>query len=134
MITYKVAAHRIDSHGSLATTKRAEVILDTDLEGRNDAFNPVELLLAALAACIIKGIERVRPMIRFDCTAVEVTLNAERQDTPPKLTRITYDLAVSTIEPDQRLELLHTNVKKYGTIFNTLSGAVELTGSIRRLP
>lgn len=133
MLTYSLAARRLDANGSLATTKKAEVLLDTALSGRDDALNPVELLLAALAACMIKGIERVRPMIHFEFDAVEVTLGAERQDAPPKLTRITYDLAVSTSEPDQRLELLHTNVKKYGTIFNTLSGATELVGTIRRL-
>lgn len=134
MLTYSVAAHRIDAGGSIATAKRAEIALDTVLAGRDDAFNPVELLLAALAACMIKGIERVGPMIHFDYDAVEVTLNAERQDTPPKVTHIRYDLAVRTTESDQRLDLLHTNVRKYGTIFNTLAGATELNGTIRRLP
>lgn len=134
MLTYSLVAHRVDENGSLAVAKKAEVRLDTALAGREDALNPVELLLAALAACMIKGIERVQPMIHFDFEAVEVSLQAERQDAPPKITRITYDLAVKTDETDQRLELLHTNVKKYGTIFNTLAGATEIVGSIRRLP
>jgi hypothetical protein len=30
------------------------------MAGRADAFNPAELLLASLAACILKGTERVR--------------------------------------------------------------------------
>jgi len=29
------------------------------MAGRDDAFNPAELLLASLAACILKGTERV---------------------------------------------------------------------------
>lgn len=133
MLSYRVSARRIDSHGSEATTKSATVVLDTDLAGRKDAMNPVELLLAALAACIIKGIERVAPMIRFSFDAVEVTLEADRQDAPPKLTQIRYRLLVRTSESDQRLELLHTNVGKYGTIFNTLAAGTELTGTIGRL-
>ena len=48
---YRVHARRIDAHGSLATAKQAEVTLDTDLAGRRDAMNPVELLLSALAGC-----------------------------------------------------------------------------------
>jgi hypothetical protein len=32
--------------------------------GACDAFNPAELLLVAVAACMIKGIERVAPMTR----------------------------------------------------------------------
>ncbi len=62
MIEYRVHARRIDGHGSLARAKEAEVVLDTDLFGRRDAMNPVELLLSALAACMLKGIERVVPL------------------------------------------------------------------------
>ena len=66
MLEYSVEARRVDAHGSLATTKQAEITLDTDVGGRVDAFNPAELLLAAVAACMIKGIERVteQPIVR----------------------------------------------------------------------
>ena len=37
-----------------------------------------------------------------------------------------------TDESDQRLELLHKNVRKYGTISNTVAEVVNLTGKIRR--
>ncbi len=130
---YRLTANRVDSHGSLAVAKSAQVVLDTDLAGRDDAMNPVELLLAALAACIIKGIERVTPMIGFHLDGVQVELEAHRQDAPPKLTHISYRLKVRTEETEQRLELLHTNVRKYGTIFNTLAAGTELTGTIERL-
>lgn len=133
MLTYRVTAARVDKHGSVASAKAAHIVLDTDVAGREDAFNPVELLLAALAACIIKGIERVAPMIKFEFDAIEVALEAERQDTPPRLTSIRYDLGIRTGESDQRLDLLHANVRKYGTIFNTLSSATSLSGEIRRL-
>jgi hypothetical protein len=46
MQTYSVAARRVDAHGSLATARAAEIVLDTGLAGRPDAFNPAELLLA----------------------------------------------------------------------------------------
>jgi uncharacterized OsmC-like protein len=57
MLEYHVSAHRLDSHGSLVAAKEASLIADTDLAGRPDAFNPVELLLGALSACLIKGAE-----------------------------------------------------------------------------
>jgi len=114
--------------------KSARLVLDTDLAGRDDAMNPVELLLAALAACIIKGIERVAPMIRFSFEDVQVEIDAERQDAPPKLVSVSYRLLVRSAESDQRLELLHTNVRKYGTIYNTLASAIPLNGTIGRLP
>ena len=73
MLEYRVGARRIDAHGSVASTKDAEIVLDTDINGRPDAFNPAELFLAAIAACMIKGIERVTPMLKFDLRGVEVS-------------------------------------------------------------
>ena len=132
MLEYRVSARRIDSHGSEATTKSATVVLDTDVNGRPDAFNPAELLLAAVAACMIKGIERVAPILKFEFRGVEVKLHGARQDKPPKMVRITYELIVDTDEPDRRLDLLHENVRKFGTISNTVAEATKLEGQIKR--
>ena len=84
LLEYHVQAHRIDEHGSLAKTKDAAISLDTALSGRQDAFNPAELFLAAIAACMIKGIERVTPMLHFQLRGVDIALHAVRQDSPPK--------------------------------------------------
>jgi uncharacterized OsmC-like protein len=132
MLEYRVAARRIDAHGSVATAKSAEIALDTDLSGRQDALNPAELLLAAIAACMLKGIERVMPMIRFELRGVEIALHGKRQDSPPKMTEIDYEIVVDTDESDQRLELLHKNIRKYGTISNTIAAAAKLEGTVRR--
>ena len=133
LLTYDVSARRVDAHGSLASTKKAEIILDTDLSGRPDAFNPAELFLASIAACMIKGIERVTPKLNFSLRGVEVRLRGVRQDSPPRMVSIDYELIVDTDESDQRLELLHINVRKYGTISNTVAEAVKLEGSVRKL-
>ena len=127
---YEVNARRLDATGSLATSHGAEVRLATDMEGRKDALNPVELLLSALAACMIKGAERVVPTLKFQLDGMKVALEADRQDSPPKLTAIRYQIVVAKPESDARIDLLH--ILKYGTISNTLSAAVPLTGTIRR--
>lgn len=132
MQTYRVDALRLDSHGSLARAKDAKVELDTDLAGRADAMNPVELLLSALAACMLKGIERVTPLLSFQHAGAEVRLEADRQDSPPKLIQIRYVIEVETAETDQRLDLLHRNILKYGTISNTLAASVPMTGRLVR--
>jgi len=132
MLEYRVSARRINTHGSEATTKEARITLDTDMAGRADAFNPVELLLASLAACILKGTERIIPMLTFDLRWIEISLRGVRQDSPPKMIRIDYEIEVDTDESDHRLDLLLKNLQKYGTIYNTLAGATELVGTIRR--
>lgn len=132
MLEYRVTARRVDQHGSVAQAKAAEVVLDTDMAGRPDAFNPAELFLAAIAACMIKGVERVTPMLGFDLRGVEVRLHAVRQDAAPLIVSVDYVLIVDTDESDQRLELLHKNVRKYGTISNTVALATTLEGVIQR--
>lgn len=132
MMEYRVTAHRVDAHGSLARTKDSEIVLDTDISGRRDAFNPAELFLAAIAACMIKGIERVAPMLGFHLSGVEVRLHGVRQDAPPMIVSVDYEIIVETDESEQRLNLLHTNIRKYGTVSNTVAAATRLEGTIRR--
>jgi uncharacterized OsmC-like protein len=132
-MTFSVSAHRVDAHGSEANCKSAAIILDTDLAGRKDAFNPAELLLASLAACIIKGIERVTPILKFELRAVEVSLHGVRQDVPPRMESITYEILIDTNENDHRLALLHENVKKYGTVYNTVAPGTQLSGTLKRV-
>ncbi|HUW29585.1 MAG TPA: OsmC family protein [Sulfuriferula sp.] len=112
--------------------RTAEITLDTDLAGNPNAFNPAELLLAAVAACMLKGIERITPMLKFSLRGVEVRMDGVRQDSPPKMASITYEIIVDTDETDRRLELLHDNVKKYGTVFNTVAPGTALSGVLRR--
>ncbi len=131
-LIFHVTTVRSDAHGSVARCKSAEITLDTDLAGRADAFNPAELLLAAISACIIKGIERITPILKFSFRGVEVRIEGLRQDVPPKMESITYEIIVDTDEDDRRLELLHENVKKYGTVFNTVAPGTQLSGVLRR--
>lgn len=131
-LTFRVQAVRLDAHGSNARCKDAELALDTDLAGRRDAFNPAELLLAALSACMIKGIERVVPILRFQLRGVEVRVEGVRQDVPPKFESIRYEIVVDTDESEHRLALLHENVRKFGTVFNTIAPGTDLSGELRR--
>ena len=131
-MTFHVESRRVDAHGSLARCKNAEIALDTDLAGSPDAFNPAELLLAALSACMIKGIERVAPILDFSLRGVDVRGHGVRQDVPPKMESIDYEIVVDTDEPERRLELLHDNVKRFGTVFNTVAPGTQLSGRLRR--
>jgi len=132
-IEYVVQAYRIDSEGSIAQCKDATVQLDTSVSGRADAFNPVELLLAALSACMIKGVARVAPMLNFDYRNVSVKLRASRQNVPPQIARVEYEILIETEETDHRLNLLHENIRKFGTVSNTVAAGTSLTGTLCRL-
>jgi hypothetical protein len=75
MLEYSVTAKRLDDTGSEATANAARIILDTGIAGRPDTLNSAELLLASLAACMIKAAERVSPMIKFDMKNREVSMS-----------------------------------------------------------
>ena len=135
MLEYTIRAYRGTPAIATAECDRAEwasLSLDVDPAGRSDAFNPAELLLTALAACLLKGIERATPLLEFSLRSAEVRVHGIRQDSPPRMVRVDYELAVDTEESDDRLALLHRNLQKFGTVYNTLAAATELSGSISR--
>lgn len=130
--TFTLTAHRVDEHGSLAHTKDADIDLDTSVDGRVDAANPVELLLASLSACMLKGIERHSTVMPFAYRGATISLTARRPASAARVTEIEYVLTVDTTESDSKLELLHKNLLKFGTIYNTLKEGTTITGRIER--
>lgn len=109
---------------------------DTDVKADTGSFSdgirpgPAELLCASLAACLLKNIERYSEILPFEYKTATIEVEAERQDTPPKMTRMRYRIEIVTDEPRRRVDLLHKNIRKFGTITNTLAAACELTGEM----
>jgi uncharacterized OsmC-like protein len=130
MMTFSVKATRIDATGSLVEAKQTQLEIDTGMAGRPDALNPVELLLAALAACLIKGIERVARSIALDYEGVQVTLTAHRPVDEARIEDIIYAVVVSTEAEQSKLDLLHKNLMKHGTIYNTVKAGTNLSGTV----
>jgi uncharacterized OsmC-like protein len=115
---------RLDAHG-LATAFDGS-------KGRIDTLpGPADVLSAALCACILKNVERFSHMLPFAYQSATVKVVAEREEPPPHIARMRYELEIVTEEPPARVELLHRNIQKFGTITNTLSKACEVTGTIR---
>ncbi len=131
-LEYFVTSKFADGAGQ-AFCKDAVIPLDAALDSRSDAFNPAELLLAALSACMTKGALRAAKLNNFNIRAIEVRLKGTRQDAPPRMARIEYEILVETDEPDRRLDLIHQNVLKFGTVTSTVAAGTKLTGKITRL-
>lgn len=66
MLEYEIHATRTDAHASLARCGEAEIVLDTDVQDRTDAFNPAELLLAPADELRHRrlAVQRYRPVAR----------------------------------------------------------------------
>jgi uncharacterized OsmC-like protein len=131
-MNFDVVSVRLSAQASQARCKQATIALDTDMASNPLAFYLTKLLLAALSACIILGIERVTPLLKFELRGVEVRVHGVRQDMPPRLESMAYEIIVDSDEPERRLELLHDNVRKFGTVFNTVAPGTARSGVLRR--
>ncbi len=120
------------AHGDAEVTNgRQAVPLDTGWASEpSGRFGPAELLTSALAACLLKGLERSAQLMPFSYDSASVDVIAERQDNPPRFTAVRYELTIVTGEPDRRIELLHENLRKFGTVFNTLSAGCDVHGTV----
>jgi uncharacterized OsmC-like protein len=133
MLEYDVHLVSPSADDARAAVKDAVLVLDTSGDGRRDAPNAAELLLTALATCMAKGVRRAAAMNHFDVGRIEVRVHGVRQDSPPKMSQIRYEVLVETGEPDHRLDLLHRNVRKFGTVTNTVGPGTDLDGTLGRL-
>ncbi len=91
---------------------------------------PAELLAAAFAACLLKNLARAGQLLEFRYSYAEVDVTARRQDSPPKFVEVAYELRVTTEETEHRVDLVHLNLRKYGTVFNTLGAACDVHGQV----
>lgn len=128
--TYTVTARTRGDGTSVAKAKTAEIIFDSSPKQGDGLPSPADLLTAAFAACMLKNVERFGEVLHFDWHHASVDVVSERQDSPPQITRITYRLEVVTDEAPHRVELLHKNLTRHGTIFNTLAKVSEVSGEV----
>lgn len=48
------------------------------------------------------------------------------------MARIDHTIEIDTDENEHKLELLHENIRKYGTVYNTVAPGTDLQGVLRR--
>jgi len=91
---------------------------------------PAELLASALAACMLKNLERSGALMPFRYESAEVHVRSRRQDAPPQFVEFDYAIRLVTDEDERRIEMLHRNLTHYGTVYNTLAAVAKVHGTI----
>lgn len=127
---YEVDGENLPGGAAHLTTKGGVIAFDGGATSGEALPGPADLLAAALAACMLKNVERFSRILRFRYRRATIHVAAERAEPPPRLVRATYTLRVETDESDARVALLHRNILKFGTITNTLAAAADLQGEI----
>ena len=128
--TYDITAHTNGDGTSTVVTKGESIRFDSSPTQGDDLPGPADLLTAAFAACMLKNVERMGQLLPLEWTSASVEVHAERQDNPPKMVAVTYRLEVVTDEPEHRVDLLHRNISRYGTIYNTLAAVCDVSGEV----
>ncbi len=131
--TYTARGFNTPGGDAKVETLRATIEFDGS-RGMGDAVpGPAHLLAGSLAACLLKNVERFHHMLPFEYSEASAEIELERRDSPPAIIRASYVLVVHTEEPPGRCELLHKNIRTYGTITNTMAEACELEGVLRAI-
>ena len=130
VLTYTVDAGRAGEGVSIGWARDAEIRFDTGVDLSDDLFGPADLLGAAFAACMLKNVERFSHTLPFRYEGATVHVTLEREDRPPRISKIRYELRLVTDEPEQRVRLLERNLVHFGTIYNTLSHSCDVSGEV----
>ncbi|RPF21560.1 OsmC family protein [Myceligenerans xiligouense] len=128
---YRVTARARAGDPGVAEAGATTIDLDTVWGGTPTGRpGPADLLATAFAACLLKNLARSRDLLGFAYDDAQVEVTAHRQDSPPKFTEIHYTLRVTTDEPPRRVDLVHRNLRRYGTVYNTLAAVCDVHGEI----
>lgn len=130
MLEYTVEAEQVVPNVSTARAKRAQIFFDSSPGQSEHLLNPAELLLSAFSACMLKNVERLAPTLRFNYTHAAVHVHGVREDKPPRLVSIDWELILWTDEPPPRVDLLERNLRKQGTIYNTMAASCAVEGRV----
>jgi uncharacterized OsmC-like protein len=98
----------------------------------NDSLpSPAELFLSAFTACVLKNVERFSIFMKFEYTRAEIEVKASWLEKPPRMDEIEYELRVFSNDSTINIDLLHRNIEKFGTIYNTVKLACKVSGEIK---
>ena len=128
--SYRVCARVTEPGVATGFAKGTEIPFDVSRQRSDELAGPAELLALSLGACILKNVERFSRLLSFSYDGAEVTVDAERQEDPPRFVALRYQLRIRTHEDAHRVELLHRNLRRFGTVYNTLTSSCTVEGSI----
>ena len=112
------------------------------VEGPTDRMEPVEMALAATAACLINSITFNAARLGIDTAGLEITVRStvdprvlfaikEPSEHKACMGTIEYDVKVTGDVSDEELETIH-NLCKYSPVHGLMAEAIEINGNVVR--
>ena len=132
MLEYEITAHVLPPGTAKAEVNKSEIVFDATSERDDVLPNPAELLLTSLAACMLKNMQRYSEILHIPYRKARVTIHGRRNDNPPYMSEISYQIEVDTDADKRQIENWHKNILKFGTITNTLKRACNVNGIMEK--
>ncbi len=112
------------------------------VEGPTDRMEPVEMALAATAACLINSITFNTARLGIDTEGLEITVKAtvdprvlfavkEPEEHRACLGTVEYEVKVDGSVSDEELETIH-KLCKYSPVHGLIADAINVTGRVSR--
>ena len=112
------------------------------VEGPTDRMEPVEMALAATAACLINSITFNTARLGIDTEGLEITVKAtvdprvlfavkEPEEHRACLGTVEYEVKVDGSVSDEELETIH-KLCKYSPVHGLIADAINVTGRVTR--
>ncbi len=112
------------------------------VEGPTDRMEPVEMALAATAACLINSISFNTARLGIDTEGLEITVKAtvdprvlfavkEPEEHRACLGTVEYEVKVDGNVSDEELETIH-KLCKYSPVHGLIADAINVTGRVTR--
>jgi uncharacterized OsmC-like protein len=133
MLGYQIKANSIKDGIATIDVNNGELHFDASTVRQDKLANPAELLLSSLAACMLKNVERFSKILKYEYLKAEIEVSGKRNDSPPFMSEVNYVLKIESEMTQHKLDLLHKNILKFGTITNTIAKATILNGKIEFL-
>ena len=127
---YTITANSSPANQGTLNLKNGDVSFGVSKETGVSLSSPVDIYLSALAACILKNIERFSEMMKFKYNQAQIKVTATHCLNPSRLENIIYEVIIISNEDTINTSLLKRNLEKFGTIYFMISQTCSISGEV----
>jgi uncharacterized OsmC-like protein len=129
-MNFTITANATPENQGSINLKSAVVPFGISKETAATLSSPADIYLSALAACILKNIERFSGMMKFQYDQASIKVTAAHFLKPSRLESIVYEVLLVSKEDTINTALLKRNLEKYGTIYFMIAQSCDISGEV----
>lgn len=132
-MNYQIKASSLSNADAVIHIKESNIDFGTTSKTAETLPNPAELFLGSFAACMLKKVERFSRMMKFTYSKATLKVSATRLENPSRMDNIMYNLTIYSNDKKLNTDLLKKNIEKFGTIYNTIKLACNISGTLKTI-